>query len=100
MLEYIVETYDKENKLNGTTTDEKWQIKQYLHFQMSGQGPYFGQFIWFNVFHPESVPSAKERYENQVVRVIEVLESILNGKEYLVGSLCQELISGPQHWIR
>jgi glutathione S-transferase len=37
ILEYIVETYDKENKLNATTTADKWHLKQYLHFQMSGQ---------------------------------------------------------------
>ena len=25
---------------------------------MSGQGPYFGQAVWFHKFHPEQVPSA------------------------------------------
>ncbi|OBZ71431.1 Glutathione S-transferase 1 [Grifola frondosa] len=31
---------------------------QWLFFQASGQGPYFGQVGWFKLFHPEKVPSA------------------------------------------
>ncbi|OAQ68982.1 glutathione S-transferase [Pochonia chlamydosporia 170] len=85
IVEYIVETYDKENKLTFTEGPEKWYLKQYLHFQMSGQGPYFGQHVWFHKFHPEDVPSAKKRYDEQTLRVFEVLNTILEGKEYLVG---------------
>jgi len=85
ILEYLVETYDKEGKLNGATPEDKWHIKQYVHFQMSGQGPYYGQAAWFHFFHPEDIPSAKTRYEEQAVRVLSVLETILKDKEYLVG---------------
>jgi len=52
---------------------------------MSGQGPYFGQAVWFRKFHPEDVASAKKRYDEQTVRVFEVLNTILEGKQYLVG---------------
>ncbi|KAI5463765.1 glutathione transferase 1 [Mariannaea sp. PMI_226] len=88
IVEYLVENYDKENKLTFTSNPEKWQLKQYLHFQMSGQGPYYGQNVWFNHFHPEPVPSAKERYREQTIRVLGVLDGILEGKEYLVGDKC------------
>ncbi|KAH8735990.1 glutathione S-transferase [Ilyonectria robusta] len=88
IIEYLIETYDKEHKLTFTSAPEKWQLKQYLHFQMSGQGPYFGQTAWFHFFHPEDVPSAKERYKEQAVRVVQVLDKILEGKEYLVGDKC------------
>lgn len=37
ILEYIVETYDKEGKLTLASHADKWHLKQYLHFQMSGQ---------------------------------------------------------------
>lgn len=37
ILEYLVETYDKKNELTATDAVSKWQIKQLLHFQMSGQ---------------------------------------------------------------
>ncbi|KAH7328352.1 glutathione S-transferase [Stachybotrys elegans] len=85
ILEYISEKYDGDNKFSPVTDKEKWQAKQYLHFQMSGQGPYYGQYMWFNFFHPEQVPSAKERYGEQIVRVFGVLDRILKDKEYLVG---------------
>ncbi|EFY96034.1 glutathione S-transferase [Metarhizium robertsii] len=85
IVEYVVETYDKENKLTFASNPEKWFLKQFLHFQMSGQGPYFGQASWFRVYHPEDVPSAKKRYADETVRVIDVLNTILEGKKYLVG---------------
>ncbi|EFY92707.1 hypothetical protein J3458_001842 [Metarhizium acridum] len=86
IVEYIVENYDEEKKLTFTKGPEKWYLKQYLHFQMSGQGPYFGQHFWFRKFHPEDLPSAKKRYDEQTLRVLQVLDSILEGKEYLVGN--------------
>lgn len=54
---------------------------------MSGQGPYFGQMVWFRKFHPEKVPSAVERYTNEALRVIGVLDGHLkkNGTGWLVG---------------
>ncbi|KAL4912894.1 thioredoxin-like protein [Aspergillus aurantiobrunneus] len=72
IIEYLVETYDKDHQISFTPgSTEYFHAKQYLHFQMSGQGPYFGQAIWFRMFHPEKIASAEER--------------ILAGKEYLVG---------------
>jgi glutathione S-transferase len=37
IIEYLVETYDKEGKLTVKDAKDKWHLKQYLHFQMSGQ---------------------------------------------------------------
>ncbi|KXJ94643.1 glutathione transferase 1 [Microdochium bolleyi] len=86
IIEYIIETYDKDNKLSIATFPEKFHLKQWLHFQMSGQGPYYGQYIWFSRHHPEKLPSAVERYEQQILRVVSVLDKALEGKEYLVGN--------------
>ena len=52
---------------------------------MSGQGPYFGQAYWFEHYHPEKIQSAIERYNNEAKRVIAVLDTCLQGKEYLAG---------------
>lgn len=52
---------------------------------MHVKGPYFGQAMWFHKFHHEDLPSAKKRYDEQIVRVFEVLNIILEGKQYLVG---------------
>ncbi|KAH7139614.1 glutathione S-transferase [Dactylonectria estremocensis] len=89
ILEYLVETYDKMKTISfesGTT--EYFQAKQWLHFQMSGQGPYFGQAMWFHRYHPEQVQSAKDRYLNEMRRVCQVLDKALEGCEYLVGGRC------------
>lgn len=47
--------------------------------------PYFGQAAWFKLFHPEKIPSAIERYEKEILRVLQVLESVLETKEWLNG---------------
>jgi len=88
IIEYLAETYDTEHTLSFATFPEKYYVKQYLHFQMSGQGPYFGQATWFLKFHPERIESATNRYIDQTKRVLGVLNNILEGKEYLVGNKC------------
>lgn len=87
IVEYLVETYDKEKKMSfeaGTT--EYFHAKQWLHFQVSGQGPYFGQAVWFHMFHAEKVQSAQDRYINEMRRVSDVLNRALEGREWLVGN--------------
>ncbi|MCJ1357952.1 MAG: glutathione S- transferase, nitrogen catabolite repression regulator [Icmadophila ericetorum] len=88
IVEYLIDTYDKEAKLTYTTSPEKFLLKQWLMFQMSGQGPYFGQAAWFTFYHHEKLPSAVTRYRNEVLRVCAVREAALEGKEYLVGDKC------------
>ncbi|KAL6920647.1 hypothetical protein FSST1_004673 [Fusarium sambucinum] len=83
IMEYLVETYDINKRLSGTNPSNKWEIKQYLHFQMSGQGPYYGQAMWFHKC-PQDIPIAKQRYAGEILRVIVVLDKILEGKKYLV----------------
>lgn len=86
MIRYLVDTYDKNNALTFTQSPEKYEVKQWLHFQMSGQGPYFGQAAWFEKFHPEKISSARDRYKGQIKRVLGVLDKFLQGKQYLVGN--------------
>ncbi|KAK3196792.1 hypothetical protein K4F52_000136 [Lecanicillium sp. MT-2017a] len=87
IAEYFVETYDKENKISVPDSDtvNKWHLKELLHFQMSGQGPYYGQGVWFHKFHSEQLPSAKKRYIEQITRVWGVLDGLLKDKQYLLG---------------
>ncbi|KAI0336813.1 glutathione S-transferase C-terminal-like protein [Cubamyces sp. BRFM 1775] len=85
ILLYLVEKYDKEHKLSVTDEKEKFQLIQWLFFQASGQGPYFGQAVWFMRYHPEKIPSAIERYQKEILRVFGVLESVLSKQEWLVG---------------
>ncbi|EKM48581.1 uncharacterized protein PHACADRAFT_108699, partial [Phanerochaete carnosa HHB-10118-sp] len=86
IIQYIIDKYDKEHKLSiAPGTDEYYTQLQWLYFQASGQGPYFGQAVWFSVAHPEKVASALERYQKEIKRVLGVLESVLSKQEWLVG---------------
>ncbi|KAH9884402.1 glutathione S-transferase C-terminal-like protein [Cubamyces lactineus] len=85
ILLYLIEKYDKEHKLSVTESNEKFALLQWLFFQASGQGPYFGQGVWFKRFHQEKLPSAIERYQKEAIRVIGVLENVLSKQEWLVG---------------
>lgn len=86
IIEYLVETYDKEKKLSfETRTPEYFHAKQWLHFQVSGQGPYFGQAAWFIFYHPEKIQSAIDRYVNEIRRVSGVINRFLEGRRWLVG---------------
>jgi glutathione S-transferase len=79
IVEYLVETYDKDHKFSFPAgSAEAYHAKQWLYFQTTGQGPYYGQFAWFTRFHPEKLPSALERYAKEMNRVTGVLESWLS----------------------
>ena len=88
IIKYLVETYDTENKLTYITSPEKFHVDQWLFYQVSGQGPYFGQSAWFIHSHPEKLPSAMARYQDESKRVIGVLNRVLTDREYLVGDKC------------
>lgn len=46
MVEYLIERYDTEHKLSFPQgTAEYYACKQWLYFQVSGQGPYYGQAV-------------------------------------------------------
>ncbi|KAA8571874.1 hypothetical protein EYC84_001828 [Monilinia fructicola] len=88
IIEYLIDTYDLSAALTYTSSPERYQVKQWLHFQMSGQGPYYGQAAWFTKFHSEKVDSAVERYLEQIKRVLYVLDKHLQGRTWLVGDKC------------
>lgn len=84
ILAYLVEKYDPEHKISAVTEADKAKQLQWLFFQASGQGPYFGQYAWFVRYHPEKVPSAIERYKKEAERVFGVLDGVLSKQEWLV----------------
>ncbi|KAI0713200.1 thioredoxin-like protein [Fomitopsis betulina] len=86
IMQYLVDRYDTAHRISVAGADEH-QL-QWLFFQASGQGPYYGQASWFLVYHPEKVPSAIERYSKEIVRVLGVLEGVLSKQEWLVGGKC------------
>ncbi|KAI0198929.1 glutathione S-transferase [Astrocystis sublimbata] len=85
IIQYIIEEYDTDKKLTYDTFPEKHHLNQWLQFQMSGQGPYYGVAAWFNVLHQEKLPTAIERYNDQLKRVLSVLDGWLSTRQWLVG---------------
>jgi glutathione S-transferase len=82
IVEYLIEQYDTEHKISfAPGTPESYHAKQWLFFQTTGQGPYYGQLSWFKKFHAEKLPSAIERYAKEVNRVSGVLEGWLAQQE-------------------
>lgn len=92
---YLIDRYDTEHKLSFPAgTNEAYLTQQWLFFQASGQGPYYGQAMWFKMFHPEQLPSAKERYVAEINRVTGVLEGWLAKQEVPAGSDGPWLVGG------
>ncbi|GAA5926368.1 glutathione S-transferase family protein [Sporobolomyces koalae] len=85
-LKYLVAKYDAEKKFTVTGIEEETILDQWLFFQASGQGPYFGQAAHFKMFAPEKIQYGIERYAKEVQRVLSVLESVLSKQEWLVGN--------------
>ena len=78
IIEYLIERYDTQHRLSfAPGTPESYHAKQFLYYQVSGQGPYYGQAVWFKKYHAEKVPSAVERYVKEINRVSGVLEGYL-----------------------
>ena len=78
IIDYLIERYDTEHRLSfAPGTPEAYHAKQWLYFQTSGQGPYYGQAVWFKRYHAEKVPSAVERYVKEINRVSGVLDGYL-----------------------
>jgi len=60
-------------------------VIQWLMFQMGGIGPMMGQANVFYRYAPERIPYAIERYQREVRRLLEVLDTRLKGNEFLAG---------------
>ena len=84
ILIYLAE---KTGKLIPSDPAERYECLQWLMFQMGGVGPMFGQFGHFYKFVADKVtdPYPTERYSNETKRLLGVLESRLDGRDYIMG---------------
>ena len=65
----------------------RYEILQWLMFQMGGIGPMFGQLGFFHTFAGKDIedPRPKERYRTEVERLLKVLDTALAGKDWIAG---------------
>jgi GST-like protein len=77
---------DKTGQFLPTDEIERWHALEWMMFQMGHIGPMFGQVHHFTKFNSGKVPYAEERYLNEAKRLYSVLNTRLQGREYIVGA--------------
>jgi GST-like protein len=96
ILLYLAE---KTSKLMPTEMRARYNVVQWLMFQMAGIGPMMGQAGHFRNAAPEKIPYAIERYTNEARRLFGVMDKRLGASEYLAGDYSiADIATYP--WVR
>jgi GST-like protein len=80
ILLYLAE---KTGQLMPSDLRRRTDVLQWLFWQVSGLGPMAGQIGFFNVYAPEKVPYAIERYARETRRLYGVLDQRLADREFV-----------------
>ena len=64
---------------------DRYEVLQWLMFQMGGVGPMLGQAHHFRIYAPQKLPYAIERYTNEAQRLYGVMNKRLARSRYLGG---------------
>ncbi|MCD0419350.1 glutathione S-transferase N-terminal domain-containing protein [Rubrivivax sp. JA1024] len=82
ILIYLAE---KSGQLMPTETPARFEVMQWLMWQMAGLGPMLGQNGHFLLYAPEKIPYAIDRYAREAKRLYGVLDQRLADREYIAG---------------
>ena len=77
----------------------RYNVIQWVMFQMAGIGPMQGQAVSFIRYFPEVVQPAIDRYVNETRRLYEVMDRQLASNEYLAGEYSIADIANYS-WVR
>ncbi len=75
----------KTGKLLPESTTGKYDVLQWLMFQMGGVGPMLGQTHHFRIYAPEKLEYAINRYTNEAKRLYAVMDKRLGRSKYIAG---------------
>ena len=91
ILLYLAE---KTGKFLATDERGRWDALPWLFWQMGGLGPMAGQNHHFNKYAKDKIPYAIERYVNETSRLYRVLNTRLEGRDFVSGdySICDMAI--------
>ncbi len=98
ILLYLAE---KSGKFLGSSTADRHKITQWLFFQVGGVGPMFGQLGYFHKFAGREIedPRPRERYVNEAKRLLNVIDTQLEGQDWIAGEYSvADIALGP--WLR
>jgi glutathione S-transferase len=74
---------EKSGQLMPTEEKARSRVIQWLMFQMGGLGPMMGQANVFYRYFPEKIQPAIDRYHHEGRRLLSVLDTQLEGRDYL-----------------
>ena len=78
----------------------KWEVMQWLMFQMGGVGPMLGQAHHFRLYAPEKIGCAIDRYTNEAGRLYGVIDKRLATSEWLGGDEYSIADIATWPWLR
>jgi GSH-dependent disulfide-bond oxidoreductase len=83
ILQYLAE---KTGKLLPVDADRRYQTIQWVHFQIGGIGPMFGQLGFFNKFAGREYEDKRplERYVTETKRLLGVMDTHLAGRQWFM----------------
>ncbi|WP_412557447.1 glutathione S-transferase N-terminal domain-containing protein [Thalassospira sp. MIT1370] len=84
ILQYLAE---KSGKLLPADPARRMETIQWVYFQMAGLGPIFGQLGFFHKFAGKEIEDKRPltRYVNESKRLLGVLETRLDGRDWIMG---------------
>jgi GSH-dependent disulfide-bond oxidoreductase len=79
---------DKTGRFLPRTGAARWQVIQWLMFQMGGVGPMFGQVGFFHKFDGRHIedPRPRQRYYDESRRLLEVLDRQVADRDWIAGA--------------
>ena len=75
----------KTGKLLPRSDRQKFEVLQWLMFQMGGVGPMLGQAHHFRIYAPEKIDYAYDRYTNEAKRLYGVMNKQLEERKFIAG---------------
>ena len=90
----------KTGKFLPKTDRAKFEVLQWLMFQMGGVGPMLGQNHHFRTYAPEKIPYAIDRYTNEAKRLYGVMDKQLALGKYIAGNSYSIADMAIYPWLR
>jgi GSH-dependent disulfide-bond oxidoreductase len=75
----------KTGKFMPKSDRQKYDVLQWLMFQMGGVGPMLGQNHHFRLYAPEKIEYAINRYTNEAKRIYGVIDKQLSTQKFIAG---------------
>lgn len=99
ILQYLAE---KSGKFLSTNPVKRMETVQWVYFQMAAIGPIFGQLGFFHKFAGKDIEDKRprDRYVNESKRLLGVLETRLDGRDWIMGDEYTIADIASLGWVR